>query len=155
MIEFKLVSKNDLEIVKNIAVKAFKADLEKYGSMPPGIEGIQWHEEKINDGNYYKILFDDQIVGAMKIYDKDNGHFHLGALFIDPIFQNQGVGSEAMYFLNKTFNQAGRWTLDTPYKNYRNHYFYEKHGFKKIDEFKPESDKAFTLYLYEKKWIIK
>lgn len=150
MIDFKLVKSTDLNIVKNIAVKAFEDDLKKYGAMPPGIEGIQWHKEKLNDGNYYKILFNDRIVGAMKIYNKDNGYFHLGSIFIDPLFQNRGIGSEAMRFITKTFKQCSRWTLDTPYKNYRNHHFYEKHGFKKIDAFKPESNKAFTLYLYEK-----
>ncbi len=151
MSKFKLVNIKDLEIIKNIAVKAFEDDLKKYGSMPPGIESIQWHKDKFHDGNYYKILSDNQIVGAMKIYDKDNGHFHLGSLFINPLFQNQGIGSEAMVFLNITFKQGDRWTLDTPYKNYRNHYFYEKHGFKKVKEFKPDPNNSFTLYLFEKK----
>ena len=150
MINFKLVNKDDFEILKNIAVKAFKDDLKKYGSMPPGIESIEWHKEKLNDGNYYKILLDNQIVGAMKIYNKNNGHFHLGSLFIDPLFQNQGIGSEAMFFLDKNFKEGTRWTLDTPYKNYRNHYFYEKHGFRKVKAFKPEPDNSFTLYLFEK-----
>lgn len=150
MINFELVKEKDLEIVKNIAIKAFQDDLKKYGSMPPGIESINWHVDKLNDGNYYKIISDSQIVGAMKIYDKGNGHFHLGSLFIDPLLQNQGIGSETMNYIFKTFNQWSKWTLDTPYKNYRNHYFYEKHGFKKIQEFKPEPNNPFTLYLYEK-----
>jgi hypothetical protein len=55
-----------------------------------------------------------------------------------------------MSFINNAFKQWTKWTLDTPYKNYRNHYFYEKHGFKKIEEFKPESNKPFTLFIYEK-----
>ena len=69
--------------------------------MPPGIENDKWHKDKLNDGNYYKIILDNQIVGAMKSYNKDNRHFHLGLLFIDPTFQNQGIDSEAMSFLNR------------------------------------------------------
>lgn len=44
------------------------------------------------------------------------------------------------------------WRLHTPYKNYRNHHFYEKMGYKKIGETVPKVDKVgFYLFEYEKR----
>lgn len=42
--------------------------------------------------------------------------------------------------------------LHTPYKNFRNHHFYEKMGYKKIGETQPKEDKnGFYLFEYEKR----
>lgn len=150
MISFKLVNIDDLKDIMDIAVNAFAEDLKKYGSMPPGIERIKWHREAVKDGHYYKIVENSQIIGGMKICDKGEGHFHLGSIFIKESYQNRGIGHQAMIFLEKNFANAIKWTLDTPYKNYRNHYFYEKHGFKKVKEIKLVPNESFTLFFYEK-----
>jgi hypothetical protein len=48
------------------------------------------------------------------------------------------------------YPDARKWSLDTPYKSYRNHYFYEKHGYVKVGETQPEKENEFYLFLYEK-----
>ncbi len=48
------------------------------------------------------------------------------------------------------FNYFGR-NPETPYKSYRNHHFYEKLGYSRVGEEKPDPGKEFCLYIYEKK----
>lgn len=75
------------------------------------------------------------------------GHYHLGVIFIDPAYHNQGIGTQAMHFIEKTY-LAKRWTLDTPKYAIRNQHFYEKFAYIKVREFEPDDD--ITLIAYEK-----
>lgn len=150
MINFTITERKDAEILRDISVKAFNDDLKKYGSLPPGIDTINWHTSKVGNGMYYKILVDDTIVGGMKLFDRGNNDFRLGAIFISPAYQNQGIGSKAIKFIETEYNHIKKWTLDTPYLNTRNHKFYEKHGYKKIDEIQPQKDVEFYLFIYQK-----
>ena len=43
--------------LKDISISAFKDNFEKYGHYPPGIESLEWHQDKINNGIYYKIQY--------------------------------------------------------------------------------------------------
>ncbi|WDV46698.1 GNAT family N-acetyltransferase [Clostridiaceae bacterium M8S5] len=150
MVHFNIVEKNDVEILRNISIKAFDDDLKKYGQLPPGINSIKWHTSKLHSGLYYKIMIDDIIVGGINLYDLKNGHFRLGAIFISPEYQNQGIGTKAIEFIEKKYNKIKKWTLDTPYLNIANHRFYERHGYKRIGKIKPSKNDDFYLYLYEK-----
>jgi len=63
-----------------------------------------------------------------------------------------GIGAKAIKFLEQEFPEAKVWGLDTPYKSYGNHHFYEKMGYVKVRETEPINDKCgFYLYVYEKK----
>lgn len=150
MIKFAIALVSDAEILRDIAISAFEEDKIKYGFTPPGIETIEWHLSKINNGMYYKIMVEDKIVGAINLYDLKNNHFRLGAVYIEPSYQNKGIGTKAISFIENTYPDINKWSLDTPYKNYKNHKFYEKHGYVKIDEVKPMENIDFFLFEYEK-----
>lgn len=150
MINFAVAEQKDIEALKDIALKSFDDDLKKYGALPPGIDSIEWHSSKIDSGMYHKIMVNDVIVGGINLYDLGDGHFCLGAIFISPEYQNQGIGSMAIDFIEEKYNWAKRWTLDTPYQNTANHRFYERHGYKKVKEIQPQKEVEFYLYLYEK-----
>ena len=55
-----------------------------------------------------------------------------------------------MKLLEEHYDDIQKWFLCTPYKDVGNHYFYEKLGYRKVGEFKPEQTKEFTLFQYEK-----
>lgn len=150
MVEFILSLESDAEILREIAIRAFDEDKTMYGSLPPGIETLEWHLEKIKNGMYYKIVQDNTIIGGINLYDLGNRHFRLGALYIDSDYQNQGIGTKAISFIEKTYPHIRKWSLDTPYKSYRNHYFYEKHGYAKTEEFRPVNEVDFWLFEYVK-----
>lgn len=150
MIQFAIAEMKDAEVLREISLGAFYDDLKKYGVLPPGINSIEWHTSKIENGMYYKILVDSVIAGGINLFDLGERHFCLGAIFISPEYQRQGIGSKAIEFIEKKYDWVKRWTLDTPYLNTINHRFYEKHGYRKIDEIQPQKDVEFYLYIYEK-----
>lgn len=153
MVNFALAEMKDAETLRDISLKAFDDDLKKYGELPPGIASMAWHTSKVESRMYYKIMVYDAIVGGINLFDMGKGHFCLGAIFITPEYQNQGIGSKAIGFIEEKYSQAERWTLDTPYLNTANHKFYERHGYEKIGEIQPQMDREFYLFLYEKQML--
>lgn len=83
-------------------------------------------------GDYYKVLVGDQIVGGLIVFRKGPREYELGRIFVDPDYQNQGVGTDVMEFLWEEYPLAKRWTLDTPAWNRRTRHFYKKVGFVEV-----------------------
>ena len=135
MIRFKKAKRGDAKELALVSWHAFDNDIH-YGATekggPPGYKSEQWQSKMIRFVHYYKIMDDLRIIGGIVAMDKGNGHYYLVRIFIDPEYQNQGVGTQAIEFIEKTIAQAKRWTLDTPQWNKRTQHFYEKMGYIKI-----------------------
>lgn len=73
-------------------------------------------------------------------------------LFINPACASKGIGSMVWKDIEKEYNEAKIWILETPDYSKRNHHFYEKCGFEKIGEhvFK-DGAKSFVFIKYMKK----
>jgi len=92
----------------------------------------------------------DQIIGGVILFDMHQRHFNLGRIFVDPDWQDRGIGTQAIQFIEKTFPYVKRWSLDTPEWAVRNHHFYEKLGYVRVGEEVPPGVDM-RLYLYEKR----
>jgi L-amino acid N-acyltransferase YncA len=150
MITIKKAEINDAEEILDVKIRAFKEEVDLYGVCPPKYDSLENLINSISKCNYYKIVDDEKIIGGMSVQNKGNGHYWLGSIYIDSLYQNKGVGSLAMNYINKEYPNAIKWTLETPHKSYRNHHFYEKFGFVKIGEIKPYEDHTdFYLFQYE------
>jgi RimJ/RimL family protein N-acetyltransferase len=127
----------DTETLARVSERAFHSDI-RHGAPglggPPGYDSAAWQAKMMRMADYYKILVDDQLAGGMVVWRKGTRHYELGRIFIDPDFQNQGIGTQAMEFLWETYPLAKRWTLDTPAWNLRTRRFYEKLGFDEIGQ---------------------
>ncbi len=150
MTDIAVANEDDASVLSNISLMAFKEDYDKYGSYPTGIESSKWHESQIKKGNYYKIKFDDVVVGGIDLICKESDHIEVGLFYISPDYQNKKIGVSTINLVEKKYPNIRKWSLVTPYKDYRNHHFYEKLGYVKIGEYRPEPDSDFTLYEYEK-----
>ena len=132
MIRFKRAKTGDAKALARVSWRAFDNDVS-YGapgkSGPPGYKSERWQSRMTRIGKYYKILDDYRTIGGFIVFDKGNGHYELGRIFIDPDYQNQGIGAQAIEFMEKEFPQAKRWTLGTPRWNRRTRHFYEKMGY--------------------------
>lgn len=141
----------DAAALVKVKVSSFSREATLYGSGPPGYDSLENQMQGIKHGYCYKIVSNDRIIGGMGVYDKGNGHFRIGSIYIDLDFQNQGIGTLAMKFIGREFPRVTKWSLETPYLSYMNHHFYEKLGFVKVGATEPESDRnGFYLFLYEK-----
>ena len=155
MVRIERALTEDVEKLTQVGIQAFAEDAEKYGASPSGVDQVENHREWIEKYHYYKIVIGNEIVGGIIVMPGDEC-YTLGALFIAPIFQNQGHGSRGIKFIEEKYPTATKWALCTPYRNDRLHRFYEKLGYEKVGETKPGEypevpDKNYVLWLYEKK----
>jgi ribosomal protein S18 acetylase RimI-like enzyme len=173
MICFEKATEGDIPELMKIMKKAFDDEAIRFkgnpeGGGPPGYDDgsflMKWGftgDGQNSSGSLYKILVEtekaEKLVGAFIVFigEKDGspGDNTLGTIFVDPEWQDRGIGSQAMQYLLATF-PAKRWVLGTPEWATRNHHFYEKNSFTKIREvLDPELDKekggAYS-YIYER-----
>ena len=110
---------------------------------PPGYDSPSWQEDMMQYCEYFKVLYNGEIIGGALILIESNQVHNLGRIFIDPNFQNQGIGMKVMKEIERIFPECNKWWLDTPIWSVKNHHFYSKCGFTKVRE---EDD----LYIFEK-----
>jgi GNAT superfamily N-acetyltransferase len=135
MIHFVKAKSGDAESLAEVSCRAFDDDVN-YGAPepggPPGYKSEGWQRRMMRFGDYYKIVLDGQIVGGLIVFRKAVREYEVGRIFIDPDFQNQGIGVAAFEFIWDEFPLAKRWTLETPVWNHRNRHFYQKMGFVEV-----------------------
>jgi predicted enzyme related to lactoylglutathione lyase len=56
-------------------------------------------------------------------------YYEVARIFVEPDFQNQGIGTRTFEFLWSEYPEVERWTLGTPAWNRRTRHFYRKVGF--------------------------
>ncbi|MCM1989468.1 GNAT family N-acetyltransferase [Oceanirhabdus seepicola] len=146
---FEKARVEDARALTMVQKHAFDDDAKRFmgksvGCGPPGYSSLKWNINMIKRGMYYKIRLDDYtIVGGFIISSKDNKTYNLDRIFIEPEYQNQGIGTKSLEFIENNYVDVNKWILDTPKYCYRNHIFYEKNGYQKVGE-------SGELYLYEK-----
>lgn len=138
----------DAEALMTIKIRAFSEDVALYGAGPPGYDSLEQQRNTITSRDYYKFLFQDQLIGGGCVREMAEGEYYLASLYIEPNYHNRHLGTQAMQVLFEKYPQAKRWTLDTPYRSFRNHHFYEKLGFIKVGETEPDKDTGFHLFMY-------
>jgi len=79
--------------------------------------------------DYYAIWDDQRIIGGMIVFARGPRHYEPGRIFIEPSYQNRGVGAAALAWLEAQYPLAKRCTLDTPRWNLRTQHFYAKAGY--------------------------
>ncbi|VVS95154.1 GNAT family N-acetyltransferase [Desulfoluna spongiiphila] len=146
----ELANIDDAEILNSTSIEAFTGDYEAYGSYPPGIGSIAWHQSEIEKGHYYKILFNGETAGGICVIPSDNDRIEIKYFFITEKYQNRQIGSTTIELIEKQYSDAAVWVLSTPYKSFRNHHFYEKNGFIKVGESQPIPNNPFRLFEYKK-----
>ena len=138
------------ESLLDIQKKAFYKDWLKYEDpMNPYHEPLDRLKEKIKSFHYFTLYWGDKIIGGVDIRKRSENHYRLNRIYIDPSFQNKGLGYQAILGLEKIYEDAKVWDLDTPQHSYGNQHLYEKLGYKKIGVHKI-TDKL-TLFDYIKK----
>jgi len=153
-LSFVEIVEADIPELTAVMTRAFDDDAHRHLGMPRG------GPEGYDNGDFfrkwlfgyqastgYKATVDDRIVGAVIVWAFEHGHNYLGTIFVDPAFQNRGVGTRIWQFVEATYPEAVSWTLGTPSWATKSHSFYEhKCGFEKMGE---EPDKASFTYRKE------
>jgi GNAT superfamily N-acetyltransferase len=124
----------DAETLADISKRAFDSDVEVGApgeGGPDGYDSIEAHRRDTETTRleYLKVLYDDKVVGGMRIYKMGEGHYEIFGVFVDPDYHRKGIGKRSFELVLERYPDAKKWTLDTPDWNIRTKNFYEKLGF--------------------------
>jgi GNAT superfamily N-acetyltransferase len=141
ILRFEEISEADIPELTRVMTRAFDDDAQKHlGQERGGPEGYdngdffrKWlfgYQE--TDG--YKVLREGQLIGGIIVWILPAGQNILGTVFVDPAFQNQGIGAQIWEYIEARYPATKSWRLITPDWAIKNHHFYEtKCGFQRVE----------------------
>jgi GNAT superfamily N-acetyltransferase len=127
---------SDVKGLTHVSKKAFDDDstifMSRENGGPPGYSSEAMNSKMIKYHDYYKIrLTDFTTIGGI-IVSQNGEKCYLQRMFINPIFQNQGIGKYVIEYIQNLYRDVSEWNLDTPKNNIRTNHFYVKCGFQLI-----------------------
>lgn len=139
---FEEITEADLPELTAVMTRAFDDDSQKHLGLerggPPGYDDGEFFRKWLfgfQETVGYKIVTQGRIIGGLIVWIFEHGENTLGTIFVDPAYQDRGVGQQAWQFITATYPDAKSWQLRTPAYAVKNHHFYEaKLGFTKIRE---------------------
>ncbi|UOQ87168.1 GNAT family N-acetyltransferase [Gracilibacillus salinarum] len=145
---------DDANSIFPIQREAFLPLLEKYKDYHtnPAAESIDRVIKRISDpsGGFFKIVADNELVGAICVTSKDNLQYWISPMFILPAFQGRGIAQKSITLVEQLFTKARTWELATILEEKRNGHLYEKMGYQKTGIIRKLNEQT-TLIYYRKK----
>ncbi len=155
-IEYQKIYPVDYEILTRIMTSAFNEDTSMHTDLkddgPTGYnDGSLIKKLNENEGfESYKIIYQNNIVGAYTVEIKQHNEYTLEMLFIDPDYRENHLGTIVWKDIEQKYMDARKWTVETPDYSKRNHHFYTKKcGFSFIIE--NVYDDGAKSFIFEKK----
>lgn len=145
---FKKADIEDAQRLLEVQKMSFYDDYIEYGECPGYEHSLEDMENIIKTTIAYKIIHNNVIIGDIVVRKRENNNYYLGGICIIPEYQNFGIGKKAIIYIEQENPDAVCWELETPFDRYRNHHFYKKMGYKKVDEYR-HSDKL-VLFKFRK-----
>lgn len=158
-LEFRKFNMGDIELFTKIMKRAFDKDtqihLHQAAGGPPGYDTGEflrkWALHKASTA--FTIYKDDIPIGATIVWINANNENFLGTIFLDPDYQEKGIGLSVWNFIEQEFPETKIWRTETPGFSKRNHHFYvNKCGFK-IVKIEDPKDELMSSYKMEKEMI--
>jgi GNAT superfamily N-acetyltransferase len=151
------ITEADVSELTGVMTRAFDDDSQRHLGQPrggpPGYDNGDFFRTWLfpyKESVGFKILANGKIIGALIVWILPGGHNNLGAMFVDPPYQDQDVGTRAWQFVEAIYPGTKSWTLETPAWATRNHGFYEKLGFRRVPpEVQKPSEENMVVYRKE------
>lgn len=148
---------SDADEMAKLCKKSFDREsiLHKDGNPggPQSYDDPAWHIMSMKQGFYCKIMCDGKLVGMILIafrgMEGEFVQYELVQVFVDPDFWNKGIGTVAIRQIEEWFPEMYKLTTSTPKFSVKNIKFYEKLGFKIVDEVF-NKEEGIDLVLFEK-----
>ncbi|MBY0202637.1 GNAT family N-acetyltransferase [Paenibacillus cucumis (ex Kampfer et al. 2016)] len=154
-INLRRAEHEDAIVLTEICTRAFDHAMQVWANgeqdldsnlCPPGYNAVRLHEYVIREWDYYVVEADGCAIGGVSINVLGKGIARLDRIYIDPVFQGRGVGSQVIRQIEAVFPHILHWRLETSSRQTSNHHFYEKLGYVRMYASDAE-------YGYEKKIV--
>lgn len=99
---------------------------------PPDYSSVRMHRYLIREWDYYVVESDGCAIGGVSVNVLGRKHARIDKIYIDPVCQRLGVGSQVMQLIETEFPQIKNWKLETSGRQLDNHHFYEKMGYVRV-----------------------
>jgi len=153
-IKFEKMTEKDIPNLVQIMKRAFDYDTKIHlGHETGGPEGYddgtflrKWGLDK--NATSYCIYLDNVLIGGTILWINHNNENCLGTLFIDPDYEDKGIGTKVWSQIERMYPNTRVWNTETPIFSHRNHNFYvNKCGFHviKIENPKDLEEGSFIL----------
>lgn len=122
----------DYEILTRIMTSAFNEDTSMHTDLkedgPAGYNDGSLLKKLNEHENFesYKIIYQNNIIGAYTVEIMQNNEYTLEMLFIDPDYREKHLGAIVWKDIEEKYKDAKKWTVETPEYSKRNHHFYTK-----------------------------
>jgi ribosomal protein S18 acetylase RimI-like enzyme len=138
---------DDAEEILSLQKIAYQSEAEIYNdfTIPPLTQTLEGIKKDFETQFFLKAVAGGKIIGSVRAFMKE-GTCYVGRLIVHPDFQNQGIGTQLMNRVEKTFKEAKRFEIFTGHKSERNLYLYEKLGYKRFETV-TASEKLIIVYL--------
>ena len=129
----------DLQDLTAVMKRAFDDDAIRFNSQPegggpPGYDTGEFYQKWVPKAKGFKLLYQGQIAGAIIVFINKKDPSYLGNMNIDPKYQDLGLGTKLIQFIEEKYPTVTHWILETPEWATRNHHFYKKNGYSKFKE---------------------
>jgi len=138
----------DLDQILQLQKKAFQDQAMIYNdfSLPPLTQTIDELKAEAELKTIYKVVVEGKIIASVRCCIKDDT-LYIEKLFVDPDFQNRGIGTRIMYEIeDKHSHLVNRYELFTGEKSSRNLHVYKKSGYREARR-EPTSHNFFLVYM--------
>lgn len=154
ILTYKDLEEIDIESLIPIMKSSFDLDTKMHTNLeedgPKGYDNGELLKKlmKLEDAEIKVIYLDSVMIGSYTII-KSKDIYTLEMLFIRPDYTSKGIGSRVWKDIETAYNGVKTWFVETPGYSKRNHHFYEKCGFKKMNEkLYGDGEKSFIFIKY-------
>jgi len=145
---------DEAAVLHGMQIKAFMPLLEKYRDYEtsPANESVDPIIARIEQPftDYYLILAHEVAVGGIRVVKLDNRVYRVSPVFVLPEYQGRGIAQRVFATVERIYDDAKSWELDTILQEEGNCYLYEKLGYRRTGQTKAINEKM-TIVFYEKK----
>lgn len=137
---FEEIEESDIVALTAVMARAFDDDAQKHlGQERGGPDGYDdgeffrnWlfgYQESVG----FKVMDREAVIGGVIVWVLPDKHNVLGTIFVDPEYQDMGVGERTWRFVEERYSETKSWRLATPTYATKNHHFYTKCGFSEVE----------------------
>lgn len=113
-------------------------DVIDYNIQPPGYSSVEMMKYSIEELDSFKVIMNKDIIGGIIVTTSGKSYGRIDRIFVDPVYQGKGIGSQAIKLIEKEFSNIRIWDLETSSRQINNHHFYKKMGYEILFKSKDE-----------------